>query len=232
MNEWRSDVFTPFCSSSSTPLCDSSLTSCSKRCMRADSSVKVISAKPVPSKYAASFTQGWVSTGLDLCLVRLFRQKERKHEQTGGYLHTYICLHLIWEKRERSGISKKDFMSIKCDTDLPQGFSSVVLSWKIFSKLYRLSTSSLSVSNSIQPLKFGRASGDGGWRKRVNIKELDTLRLLRYLWNVASVIQAQEQKRIKNLDCINWSKYNKQLFGMCWGQNSTTSWHTALTFFI
>lgn len=48
------------------------------------------------------------------------------------------------------------------DTDLPQGFSSVVLSWKIFSKLYRLSTSSLSVFNSMQPLKFGTASADGG----------------------------------------------------------------------
>lgn len=50
-------VVTSFRSSSRTPLCDSSLTSCSKRCMRADSSVKVISAKPVPSKNAASLTQ-------------------------------------------------------------------------------------------------------------------------------------------------------------------------------
>lgn len=44
------------------------------------------------------------------------------------------------------------------DTDLPQGFSSVVFNWKILSKLYKLITSSFSVSNSIQPLKFGRAS--------------------------------------------------------------------------
>jgi len=47
-------------------------------------------------------------------------------------------------------------------TDLPHGFSTVVLSWKAFSKLYRLSTSSFSVSSSIQPLKLGNASGAGG----------------------------------------------------------------------
>lgn len=44
------------------------------------------------------------------------------------------------------------------DTDLPQGFSSVVFKEKILSKLYKLRTSSFSVSNSIQPLKFGSVS--------------------------------------------------------------------------
>lgn len=47
-------------------------------------------------------------------------------------------------------------------TDLPQGFSSVVFRLKMFSKLYKLSTSSFSVSSSMQPLKLGRASAAGG----------------------------------------------------------------------
>lgn len=55
-------------------------------------------------------------------------------------------------------------------TDLPQGTSSVVLSWKMFSKLYRLRTSSLSVSSSIQPLKLGRASWEGGYKRNKRIK--------------------------------------------------------------
>lgn len=66
---------------------------------------------------------------------------------------------------------------------LPQGFSTVVLSLKIFSKLYRLSTSSLSVSNSIQPLKLGRASWGGGWKTKNKDKELDNMcTIWIYIW--------------------------------------------------
>lgn len=75
----------------------------------------------------------------------------------------------VWRQDSRSvHLQKESFFTgerTEMDTDLPQGFSSVVFNWKILSKLYKLRTSSFSVSNSIQPLKFARVSWSGGWNR-------------------------------------------------------------------
>lgn len=57
---------------------------------------------------------------------------------------------------------KRNIIKSKLVTNLPQGLSSVVLRLKVFSKLYRLCTSSFSVPSAMQPLKYGFSSGGGG----------------------------------------------------------------------
>lgn len=60
-------------------------------------------------------------------------------------------------------IEEKQIQNDILCTDLPHGFSAVVLSWKVFSKLYRLRTSSFRLSSSIQPLKNDDTlSAEGG----------------------------------------------------------------------
>lgn len=166
-------AFTWLCSRSRTPLCDRTLTSCSKRCMRLASPAKVISAKPLPSKYAASFSQARVCTGFNLFYILSHYEDEMENVRVSSVKRE---TKIIWSNHTED---KKLFLFPiifrKVNVyerfqdkrpHLPQGFSTVVLSLKIFSKLYRLSTSSLSVSNSIQPLKLGRASWGGGWKTK------------------------------------------------------------------
>lgn len=183
-------AFTWLCSRSRTPLCDRTLTSCSKRCMRLASPAKVISAKPLPSKYAASFSQARVCTGFNLFYILSHYEDEMENVRVSSVKRE---TKIIWSNHTED---KKLFLFPiifrKVNVyerfqdkrpHLPQGFSTVVLSLKIFSKLYRLSTSSLSVSNSIQPLKLGRASWGGGWKTKNKDKELDNMcTVWIYIW--------------------------------------------------
>lgn len=158
-------AFTWLCSRSRTPLCDRTLTSCSKRCMRLASPAKVISAKPLPSKYAASFSQARVCTGFNLFYILSHYEDEMENVRVSSVKRETKIIRSNHTEDKKLFLFPIIFRKVNVyerfqdkRPHLPQGFSTVVLSLKIFSKLYRLSTSSLSVSNSIQPLKLGRAS--------------------------------------------------------------------------
>lgn len=133
MIERMSEVFTSFCSRSNIPLCESSLTSCSKCCL-VILPLKVISAKPVPSKYAASFTQTRVSPGFNLFLVFLFHYESQRKTKMENmrvnrekylihsdvkHVNEFFVLNLRQE-RKPGATSNKDFKYLlTCDKVYP-----------------------------------------------------------------------------------------------------------------